>query len=170
MELKSFIRDIPDFPSPGILFRDITPLIGNTAAFEHTLVKMAEVVKGVGFDKIAAIESRGFIFGAPLAKMLGKGFVPIRKKGKLPFKTVSTSYDLEYGSNTLEIHEDAIIKGEKILIVDDVLATGGTANASAHLIEMLGGEVVAFLFLIELSFLNGRKVLNNYSIHRLIEY
>ncbi len=170
MELKSFIRDIPDFPSPGILFRDITPLIGNTAAFEHTLVKMAEVVKGVGFDKIAAIESRGFIFGAPLAKMLGKGFVPIRKKGKLPFKTVSTSYDLEYGSNTLEIHEDALRKSERVLIVDDVLATGGTANASAHLIEMLGGEVVAFLFLIELSFLNGRKVLNNYSIHRLIEY
>ena len=170
MELKSFIRDIPDFPSPGILFRDITPLIGNTAAFEHTLVKMAEVVKDVGFDKIAAIESRGFIFGAPLAKMLGKGFIPIRKKGKLPFTTVSTSYDLEYGSNTLEIHEDALTKGERVLIVDDVLATGGTANASARLIELLGGEVAAFLFLIELTFLAGRKTLDRYTLHRLIEY
>jgi adenine phosphoribosyltransferase len=170
MELTSYIREIPDFPSTGILFRDITPLIGNTAAFEHTLVKMAEHTSTISFDKIAAIESRGFIFGAPLAKMLGKGFIPIRKKGKLPYQTVSTSYDLEYGSNTLEIHEDALGIGEKILIVDDVLATGGTANASARLIEVLGGEVSAFLFLIELSFLKGRKTLEGHTIFRLIEY
>lgn len=170
MELKTFIRDIPDFPSPGILFRDITPLIGNTAAFEHALMQLAEVVRDVEFDKIAAIESRGFIFGAPLAKMLGKGFIPIRKKGKLPWEIVSTSYDLEYGTNVLEIHKDALTKGENILIVDDVLATGGTAGASARLIEMLGGEVVGFLFLIELTFLKGRSTLNEHTIFRLIEY
>lgn len=170
MELRSFIRDIPNFPSKGILFRDITPLIGNTAAFEHTLHKMAELVRGTEFDKIAAIESRGFIFGAPLASLLGKGFIPIRKKGKLPWQTVSTTYDLEYGTNALEIHKDALVKGEKILIVDDVLATGGTANASARLIEMLGGEVSGFLFLLELTFLNGRKALKEHNIYRLIEY
>lgn len=170
MELKTFIRDIPDFPSPGILFRDITPLIGNTAAFEHALMRLADTIKDIEFDKIAAIESRGFIFGAPLAKMLGKGFIPIRKKGKLPWQTISTTYDLEYGTNSLEIHKDALTKGEKILIVDDVLATGGTAGASARLIEMLGGEVVAFLFLIELTFLKGRGALDGHPIYRLIEY
>lgn len=170
MELTSFIRSIPNFPSEGILFRDITPLVGSTAAFEHTLEKMSELVRKVEFDKIAAIESRGFIFGAPLASRLGKGFIPIRKKGKLPFATVSTSYDLEYGSNTLEIHQDALTQHERVLIVDDVLATGGTAKASSQLIEMLGGELAAFLFLIELTALGGRTALDRYQIERLIEY
>jgi adenine phosphoribosyltransferase len=170
MNLKEYIRDVPDFPEAGILFRDITPLIGSTSAFEYALQAMYEKVRSLKIDKVAAIESRGFIFGAPLAKMLGVGFIPIRKKGKLPYKTVSTSYELEYGSNTLEVHSDALTKGERVLMVDDVLATGGTSKASADLIRMIGGEIAAYVFLIELTGLGGRAVLDGDKILTVITY
>lgn len=170
MDLKSYIREIPDFPKAGINFKDITPLLQNPEAFKEAVDILAEKVKGFEFSKIMAVESRGFIFASALAYKLGKGFVPVRKKGKLPYKTVSYTYELEYGQDTLEIHEDALEAGEKVLIVDDLLATGGTAEACVRLAEKLSGQVVAIVFLIELTFLKGREKLKDYPVISVIEF
>ncbi|AMW33766.1 adenine phosphoribosyltransferase [Fervidobacterium islandicum] len=170
MDLKSFIRDIPDFPQKGVIFRDITPLIKNPEAFKYAVDTIVEEVKKFDFDLVVCPEARGFIIGAPIAYLLGKGFVPVRKPGKLPYKTVSDTYELEYGKAELHIHEDAIQPGQKVLIVDDVLATGGTALALKRLVEKVGGEVVASAFLIELTYLNPRRLLNNLPIIAPIKY
>jgi len=145
-KVSEFIRDIPDFPKKGIIFKDITPLLASKDAFKSAVELMVQPYKNKGIDKVASMESRGFIFGAAVAMELGCGFIPIRKKGKLPYKTVSQTYQLEYGTDTLEIHEDAVSHSEKILIVDDVLATGGTAKAVCSLIEKIGGAVAAYVF------------------------
>src|SRR2546430_7986141 len=150
LDLKKFIRDIPDFPRPGILFRDIAPLLENGAAFAFALKSFRELLGQEKIDKIVAVESRGFLFGAPLAEYYGVGIVMARKQGKLPSDKVAISYDLEYGTNTIEMHSDSISEGERVLLIDDVLATGGTANAAISLIEQLGGTVVCAAFLIEL--------------------
>ncbi|HEY8241705.1 MAG TPA: adenine phosphoribosyltransferase [Kiritimatiellia bacterium] len=163
-QIKAAIRDVPDFPKPGILFKDITPILSSPELFKASVDLFASRHKKNKPDKIAAIESRGFLFGAALAHQLGVGIVPIRKLGKLPYKTIEASYDLEYGSATLQVHEDAFRSGEKVLLIDDLLATGGTARASASLIEKLGAKVVEIDFLIELAFLDGRKKLNGYEI------
>jgi adenine phosphoribosyltransferase len=168
--LKAFIRDVPDFPQAGILFRDIAPLLENGEAFGSAITGFRELLKDEKIDKIVAVESRGFIFGAPLAQHLGVGFAMARKKGKLPSDKVSVSYDLEYGTNTIEMHSDSIKKGERILIIDDVLATGGTAGAAISLVEQLGGIVVGAAFLIELKFLEGRKSLSGRRVYNLVEY
>ncbi len=157
MNWKSLIRDVPDFPKPGILFKDITPILADAAAFGRLLDELETVLRPLHPQKIAAPEARGFIFAAPLAIRLGAGFVPVRKKNKLPYKTISVTYDLEYGTDTIEMHEDAVQKGERVLILDDLLATGGTAAAISQLVQKLGGLVVAHAFCIELTFLNGRK-------------
>jgi len=170
LDLKQFIRDIPDFPKAGILFRDIAPLLENGEAFQATLARFHDILKDEKIDKIVAIESRGFIFGAPLAQRMGIGFAMARKPGKLPSDKISVSYDLEYGSNTIEMHSDSIVKGERIFIIDDVLATGGTANATIALIEQLGGTVAGLAFLMELTFLGGRKSLPGRTVYNLIEY
>jgi len=169
-DLRKLIRDVPDFPKKGIIFKDITTLLKDAAGLKKTIDKLAGKVKGMKIDKVAAVESRGFILGAPLAVKLGAGFVPIRKKGKLPSVTVSQTYDLEYGTDTLEIHSDSIKPNEKILIVDDLLATGGTAGATAALVKKLKGKITAILFLVELEFLNGREKLKDYMVHSLIKY
>ena len=168
--IKSLIRDVPDFPKPGILFKDITPLIGNPEGLSAVLNLLADPFRGLGITAVAGMESRGFIFGVPVAERLGAGFVPIRKPGKLPYKTVSESYALEYGTDSLEIHEDAVKKGDKVLIVDDLLATGGTANAAMKLVRSLGAEVVAAAFVIELGFLNGREKLGELNVHSLLTF
>jgi len=170
MDLKSKIRSIPDFPKKGIVFRDITPLIRDSQAFKYAIDEMARQYKDKKIDAILGAEARGFIFGSALAYKIGAGFIPVRKPGKLPYKTCEVSYDLEYGSNVLEMHIDAINKGDKILIVDDLIATGGTAKAKAELIEKMGGEVVGLCFLIELEFLNPRKLLSDYNIYSMIKY
>lgn len=170
IDLKSAIRDVPDFPKKGILFKDITPLLGNSELFMDVVNQTAAHFRSKNIDKVLAIESRGFIFGAPLALELNVGFVPIRKKGKLPYKTASASYALEYGTDTLEMHEDAFNSGDRVLIVDDLLATGGTAKATAELAEKMGGHVVGFSFLIVLEFLKGREKLKGYDIFNLIQY
>ncbi len=170
IDLKKFIRDIPDFPQPGIMFRDIAPLLENGAAFQSALSHFYDLIKDEKIDKIVGIESRGFIFGAPLAQKLGLGFAMARKQGKLPGDKISVCYDLEYGTNTIEMHSDSINDGERVFIIDDVLATGGTANATISLIEQLGGEVTGLAFLIELTFLNGRKNLPGRSVYNLLEY
>ncbi len=170
MNLKEKIRNVPDFPVKGIQFKDITTLLADGKAFQATVDAMYEQFKDTKIDKIAAIESRGFIFGSALAYKLGIGHVPIRKPGKLPAETISEEYELEYGTDKMEIHVDAIAEGEKVLLVDDLLATGGTASASCRLIEKLGGSVVGLAFLIELPFLNGRKKLEKYNVHALISY
>ncbi len=170
MRLEDKIRDIPDFPQEGIIFKDITPLVGDPGAFRATIDQLASACQGKAIDSIVALESRGFIFGAPLAYNLGVGIVPIRKKGKLPAETYQMEYDLEYGTNVVEIHTDALRAGERVLIVDDLLATGGTAAASARLVERLGAVVTGFLFVIELGFLNGREKLPNYEVNSLIQY
>ena len=157
--VKATIRDIPDFPKPGILFKDITPVLAHPALFQQVTDHLAERYAGQGIDVVVGMESRGFLFGAPLALALGVAFAPARKPGKLPYESISVSYDLEYGSATLELHTDALVPGKRVLIVDDLLATGGTAKATAALIEKLGGEVVEFAFLVELAFLGGRSVL-----------
>lgn len=169
-DLKQFIRDIPDFPKPGILFRDITTLLGNSGAFKAALDQLAKAFMNKGITKVVGIESRGFLTAAPLAYLLNAGFVPVRKKGKLPHQTNSVSYDLEYGTDTLEMHLDALIKDEKVLISDDLLATGGTAKAACQLVEKSGGHVAGLGFLIELADLKGRDRLNKYSIHSLIRF
>lgn len=169
MELQKYIREIPDFPKPGISFKDITPLLLHPGAMQATLERLLKGIPGP-VDKVVAMESRGFLFGMPLAKELNCGFIPVRKPGKLPARTIQQSFDLEYGSDILEIHEDAIQKGDRVLIHDDVLATGGTAEATCKLVEQLGGEVVQFNFLIELNALKGRDRLNGKDIHVLFRY
>lgn len=168
-DLKKYIRTIPDFPKKGILFRDITPILQDKDAFKE-VIKIFKKKTPKDIKKVIAIESRGFIFGSALAYLLGAGFVPIRKSGKLPWKKVKMDYDLEYGTDTIEIHEDAIEKGEKVVLVDDLLATGGTAFASAKLIEKCGGIVEKILFLIELEELSGREKLKEYDIFSLIKF
>lgn len=168
--IRNLIRDVPDFPKPGIVFKDITPVLSNAEAFGATLDWMAEQAKALGADVIAGPESRGFIFGAPLAQRLGLPFVPIRKPGKLPWKTRSVSYELEYGTDTVEIHEDAATDGQKVLIVDDLLATGGTMAACCELVEGLGASVAGCLFLIELGFLDGRQKLGARPARSLLTY
>jgi adenine phosphoribosyltransferase len=164
------IRDVPDFPKKGIIFKDITTLLKDKQSFADAIDLMLEKINGQDIDAIASIESRGFIFGAILANRLGVSFIPIRKPGKLPYKSISEKYELEYGFDQVEMHADAIKPGEKVLIVDDLLATGGTARASCQLVEKLGGSVLGTLFLIELSFLSGRKILERYKIDSVIKY
>jgi adenine phosphoribosyltransferase len=168
--IEELIRAIPDFPLPGILFRDITPLLRHPAGLRQVTEEMARRWKDERIDVVAGVESRGFIFGAPLALALGVGFVPVRKPGKLPAEKISREYALEYGSNTLEMHRDAVSHGERVLLVDDLLATGGTAAASAALIEELGGHVVGAAFVIELTFLEGRKALGGRRVDALLAY
>ncbi len=170
MDLKEYIRDVPDFPEPGIIFKDITPLLGSVKAFDYAISKLAERYKDADFDVIVPIESRGFLFGAPLARELGKAIVPVRKPGKLPSATYSVEYKLEYGTNTMEIHVDGVKKGQKVLVLDDLLATGGTLAATAQLVEMAGGVVSEIAVIIELSFLDGRKKLAGYDIYSMIQY
>ena len=167
--LKKLVRDIPDFPRPGILFRDITPLLREPAAFREVTAAFAERFRG-RVDTVAGVESRGFIFGAPLALELGVGFVPIRKAGKLPGEKITREYELEYGTSVLEIHADAVSPGERVLLVDDLLATGGTAHAAAGLIAAVGGTVEAAAFVIELLFLHGRAALDGVEVHALLAY
>jgi adenine phosphoribosyltransferase len=168
--LKAAIRDVPDFPKKGIVFKDITTLLKDAALFRRTVDLLAVLCGDRPVDKVVAIESRGFILGGVLATRLGAGFVPVRKPGKLPAKTLSASYALEYGTDTLEIHEDALGRGERVLIVDDVIATGGTAHAVGDLVDRLGAQVVAYAFLVELSFLNGRDKLPGREVLSLIRY
>jgi adenine phosphoribosyltransferase len=172
MELlaKRLIRDIADFPKAGIVFKDITPVLQDPKAFREVIDRMLEYARSKEPDVIVGIESRGFIFGAPLALSLAASYVPVRKLGKLPGETVREEYALEYGTNTVEIHKDAIRPGDRALIVDDLLATGGTSAAAAKLIEKLGGEVAGLVFLVELTFLSGREVLDGYDVNSLIEY
>jgi adenine phosphoribosyltransferase len=170
MDLAKLIRDVPDFPVKGILFKDITTLVKDPAAFREAVDRMAEPYKGKKIDVVAAIESRGFIFGATLAYILGAGFVPIRKPNKLPADAINESYTLEYGTNTLEIHKDAVRKGQKVLLVDDLLATGGSARAAVNLIERLGGKMVGVAFLIDLTFLNGIQKLQGYDVRSIIKF
>lgn len=170
MEIKNLIRDVPDFPKKGIVFKDITTLIKDKEGFKYTLDELYNLAKNKGITKVIGIESRGFIFGGALAERLNAGFVPIRKPGKLPAETISESYALEYGTDSIEIHKDAVTKGDKVLLHDDLLATGGTMEAACKLIEKLGAEIVQISFLIELTFLDGRSKLNNYDIYSLIKY
>lgn len=164
------IRDIPDFPKPGIIFKDISPVLQHPAAVREIVTLLGEDAKEKGAEVIVGVESRGFIFGVPIALELGLPFVMTRKKGKLPYKTVETSYNLEYGTATVEMHVDSISPGQRAFIVDDLLATGGTAAASAHLVEQLNGNVCGFGFLVELAFLNGRDQLQGYEIDSLIKF
>jgi len=170
IDLKRYIRSIPDWPKKGILFRDITPLLADPKAFSAAVDALCAGFTEAGVEYVAAVEARGFIFGAAVARKLGVGFVPIRKKGKLPFKTESVSYDLEYGTDTLEVHSDAIAKGAKVLMVDDLLATGGTMAAACKLIEKIAGQIVGITFLIELRELAGREKLSQYKIKVIISY
>ncbi len=170
MDLRQHIRDVPNFPKPGILFRDITPLLAHPGAFRESVRQLADHYRGQNVTAIAAAEARGFIFAAPLSLELNAGFVPVRKPGKLPFEKQSFHYDLEYGTDTLEIHTDAFSKGDRVLLVDDLLATGGTMNACARLVEQSGAEVVGCAFIVELSFLNGRSKLEQYDVFSLLQY
>jgi len=169
-DLKKLIRDVPDFPKKGIIFKDITPLIADPKAYQKAINSFAKRYDNKGIDKIVSIEARGFLFGAPLAYRLGAGIVPVRKPGKLPFHTNRISYELEYGTDSLDIHKDAIKKGENILIVDDLLATGGTVAAVCKLVEQLEGKVIELAFLIELGFLNGKAKLEGYPVFSLIRF
>ena len=169
-DLKKYIRDVPDFPKKGIIFKDITTLLKEGQIFKSVIDSLFERYQNKSIDKIVAIESRGFIFGGALAYRLGAGFVPVRKKGKLPSETHSVNYDLEYGTDTLEIHCDAIKSGEHILLLDDLLATGGTAKAVSELIEKMGGKIVELAFLIELEFLHGRDKLKGHDVFAMIKY
>lgn len=170
MDLKNYIASVPNFPKEGILFRDITPLMADGEAFHYACNEMIDFAKEIGATVIVGPESRGFIFGCPVAHALHIGFVPVRKPGKLPRETVSIKYDLEYGSNELHMHKDSIKKGDKVLIIDDLLATGGTVEATIKLVEGMGGEVVGCGFLIELEDLHGRDVLKNYRVETLMKY
>jgi adenine phosphoribosyltransferase len=170
MRLKSYIRDVPDFPQAGILFRDITPLIQSPEAFRYTIGQLVDRYKSADLDVVVAVESRGFLFGAPLAYELGKPIVPVRKPGKLPAETHQEDYALEYGNNTMEIHVDGILPGQKALILDDLLATGGTLAASARLVEKCGGLVSGIGVVIELTDLGGREILSGYDIFSILEY
>jgi adenine phosphoribosyltransferase len=170
LDLQSLVRDVPDFPKPGIVFKDIMPLLANAQALRQTIDALAEWAEPRRPDIILGAEARGFITGGALACRLEAGFVPARKPGKLPWRTVSAKYALEYGFDALELHADSIRQGQRVLVHDDVLATGGTARAKCELVEQLGGEVVGVVFLIELGFLNGRERLDQYDVHSLITY
>jgi len=170
MRLEDRIRDIPDFPQKGIVFKDICPLIGDGQGLKLAVDRLQEVTRHKKIDAIVALESRGFLFGAPLAYNLGVGIIPVRKQGKLPSETFKMEYALEYGTNVVEIHRDALAPGQKVLIVDDLLATGGTALAAAKLVEMLGATVEAMVFVIELTFLRGREKLAGYQVTSLVQY
>ena len=170
MDFAPYIRDIEDFPKPGVVFKDITPLLKNPFAFQKAGDALLGLTRNMKIDKVVGVDSLGFIFAPMLAEKLGAGFVTVRKSGKLPYKTISESYDLEYGTGTLEMHSDAIEKGEKVLVHDDVLATGGTAEAVCKLVERLGGEVVQCNFLIELTFLKGADKIKNYPKAALLQY
>lgn len=168
--LEDYVLTIPDFPEPGIMFRDITSLIQDPDGLADAVDGLTDAVKDLDFDLVLGLESRGFIFGTPIAYNLKKGFIPVRKKGKLPRETVSASYDLEYGQATIEIHKDAIQKGQKVIIVDDLIATGGTLEAACKLVEELGGEVAGIVVVMELAGLNGREKLQKYNVKSLITY
>ncbi len=170
IKLEKFIRDVPDWPKKGIIFRDITPLLANKKAFSAAVNKICGAFNKKRFDYVAAVEARGFIFGAAVALKLGKGFIPIRKKGKLPYKTERITYDLEYGQSTVEIHNDALKKGAKVLMIDDLLATGGTIAAACKLVERIGGKIIGIAFLVDLSELSGKDKLKKYSVKSLITY
>lgn len=170
MDLKAFIRDIHDFPEPGVLFKDISPLLKDKNAFEYAVQALLDLIGDITVDKVIGIESRGFFFAPLLASRLGAGFVPVRKPGKLPSDIISQNYTLEYGSGALEIHADGLEPGDKVLLHDDVLATGGTAAAACKLVEQLGGHVVHCNFLLELTFLNGRSKLKGYVMNSLLQY
>lgn len=169
-KLEDYVRSIPDFPEPGIIFRDVTSVLQEKDGLKLAIDQMQALLKDTEFDTIVGPESRGFIFGVPIAYNLNKAFVPIRKKGKLPCETISMDYDLEYGKATIEIHKDAIKPGQKVVIVDDLIATGGTIEAITKLIEMLGGEVIKIIFLMELKGLNGRSKLAGYDVEAVIQY
>ena len=169
-DLKTYIRDIPGFPKEGIIFHDITPLLQNAKAFEMAIDKMAKILEGKQIDYLAGIEARGFIFASALALKLGMGLVVIRKPGKLPYVTINASYDLEYGSDSLEVHRDAIHAGSKVVLIDDLLATGGTAAAAGNLIEKLGGELLGYCFLVELTELGGDKKLEPHPVWSVLKY
>jgi adenine phosphoribosyltransferase len=166
--LAGHLRDVPDFPKPGIVFKDLTPLLGDVDAFRYTVDAIADHAAGLTVDKVVGIEARGFIFAAAVAYRLGAGMVPVRKAGKLPWKTVTETYALEYGSDSLDIHEDAVTPGDTVYIVDDVLATGGTAAATCKLVERVGGQIAGLAFVVELGFLGGRAKLTDYDILSLI--
>jgi adenine phosphoribosyltransferase len=168
--LKSMIVEVPDFPKPGISFKDITPILNTPAAFRYVVDVMHDQFKDQGVDLVLGVESRGFFFAAPLALKLNRGFIPVRKPGKLPRERISASYALEYGVDALEVHRDAIQKGQKVILVDDVLATGGTIAACAQLVRKLGGEVVGFVFLMELTFLMGRQKLEGERVVSVVQY
>jgi len=168
MELERFIRDVPDFPKKGIIFKDITPLLASHEAFDETVNRLVAPYAGKGIKTVIGIESRGFFFASAVARQLKCGFAPLRKKGKLPYRTARKTYALEYGSDTIEMHVDAVQPGDKVLLLDDVLATGGTMQAACELVEELGGDIVGVAFVIELAFLNGRQRLTGYDLHSLI--
>lgn len=170
LNLKAYIRDIPDFPEAGILFRDITPLLVDKTALAQAVSAMAEPFKNTGIDYVAAVEARGFIFGSAVATELNAGFVPLRKKGKLPYTTESVTYQLEYGTDTIEVHSDAMKSGDRVLMVDDLLATGGTINAACQLVKKLGVQIAGLTFLIELTDLAGRQKLSEYTIHTVMAF
>ena len=170
MDLRELIRDVPDFPQPGIVFKDITPLLLEPRAFDAAVRALADYARPLDVELIVAAEARGFIFGGALARELGIGFVPARKPGKLPQETISVQYGLEYGVDTLELHADAVRGGTRVLIHDDVLATGGTAKAKIDLVQQLGGRVAGCAFVVELEFLNGRELLAGYDVHALVGY
>ena len=169
-KLEEYVVTIPDFPEPGIMFRDITSVIQDPDGLKQAVDGLADLLKDTEFDLIVGPESRGFIFGVPVAYLTGKGFIPVRKKGKLPRKTVSQKYDLEYGQAEIEMHVDAVKPGQKVVIVDDLIATGGSAEAAAKLVEQLGGQVVKMIFVMELAGLEGRKKLQGYDVESLIVY
>lgn len=170
IDLKNYIRDVPDFPQPGILFRDITPLLKDASALKQVIDRFTAEFRGSKLDAIVSIESRGFLFGAPVAYNLGLPLVPVRKPGKLPAQRMSVEYSLEYGTGQLDIHQDGLSSGDRVVIMDDLLATGGTAMAGAKLVELLGASVECFAFLVELKFLEGRERLRNYEVLSLIQY
>ncbi len=168
--LTSLIRDIPDFPKKGIIFKDITPVLKSPEAFTATVDGLADLVADMDFDLICGIESRGFLLGTAMSYTLNRGFIPVRKPGKLPYRTIQESYSLEYGTNTVEMHEDAVEPGQRILIVDDLLATGGTAHAAGALIRRLGGVVAGYVFVVELAFLDGRDRIPDAPVRSLVQY
>ena len=169
-KLEDYVRSIPDFPEPGIIFRDVTSVLQEADGLQLSIDGIMDKLKGVDFDVVVGPESRGFIFGVPVAYNMKKGFVPVRKKGKLPCETVSMEYDLEYGSEVIEMHKDSIKPGQKVVIIDDLIATGGTIEAITKLVEQLGGEVVKIVFLMELAGLDGRKKLAKYDVDSVIRY
>ena len=170
MDLKKYIADIPDFPEPGVIFRDVTPLLADKDAYQESIRLLSDFAKEKKVDLVVGPEARGFLFGCPVALALNCGFVPVRKPGKLPREVVSQSYDLEYGSNEIQMHSDSIQPGQNVLIVDDLLATGGTVDAAVSLIEKMGGNVVGIAFLIELEALKGRELLKDYDVYSVLKY